>query len=453
MLVKRTTSFLLGLAAFTVVVTSGVKAQKPAKFDGSVRILTESRLGNLKISSKPYEEEITAMRNPIMQGGKGKPTPKTLASTMDSLIFLVKGSNISKKKDIHLYEAEIQNVIECDILTFKIVDAAQLVGMKAKYLIKSGHYAALVRVPGGEWHKLEMADGHIVAVPYVQEDGDLATADVNVAMCAVYENYGRRAMSRGDYGTAKSLLGKAIKLAPNASQLYTTMGKCLIAQNDTLSAFGFYKKAVETNPESYLTNYNMARLFQWKGDLQAALIHARKAYGLEPNANTLSLKIEIEHDIAENKVEAERMLDAMKYYQLGLDTFAGGKYEQAVIALEMALKIDPKKAEADSALVDAYDKLGYTRLYRGHLEWNASIAFALGLTVDYHNVRGTNGGPLQGQFLIRSSKSKTSTLVLVQSGEWTPFQMDGKNYVLVCNSLISTPPEYDAAKVEVLVAK
>ncbi len=293
-LVKKTANFLLGLAAFAVVVTSGVKAQAPAKFDGSFRIMAEGKIGNIRTSSRLYEAEINSMRGPILANSNGRPTPKTLASAMDSLIFIAGGDSVSKRKDIHLYEAEDLKLIDCDILTFKIVDAARMVGLEAQYLIKSGHFAALARVPGGEWHKLETDDdGHISAVPWVRDAGELATADAKIAMCATYENYGRRAMARGDYEAAKFFLKKAISLAPNASQLYTSMGACLLGQKDTASAFVFFKKAVEISPNNYLTNYNAARLYEWMGDRATALAHANEAYRLNPNTHTLSLKAEI----------------------------------------------------------------------------------------------------------------------------------------------------------------
>jgi tetratricopeptide (TPR) repeat protein len=137
-----------------------------------------------------------------------------------------------------------------------------------------------------------------------------------------------------------------------------------------------------------------------------------------------------------------------KHCKAGLELIASGQYASAVIELERALRLDPENEQANSALLDAYGKLGYSRIWRGEIGWGETAGIAPGLKVKFAGMTGNR--PYCGTFALGRSDGKMEASVYVQSGEWARTSLNGTEYVLVCHAIESHMDGSDSALVSVL---
>ena len=129
-------------------------------------------------------------------------------------------------------------------------------------------------------------------------------------MKPAYDKYdaAMAAAHKGDLAQAKSLLGEAIKLAPNEGRFQQLRGEIALSEKKPQEAVGYYQKAIDLDP-GYFGSYLGAGVAQYRaGDKAKAeqyLTHSAKLLPTAPAAYFLG-------NLARDKGDTQ---SAVKYYQ------------------------------------------------------------------------------------------------------------------------------------------
>jgi tetratricopeptide (TPR) repeat protein len=149
--------------------------------------------------------------------------------------------------------------------------------------------------------------------------------------CAeAHNNLGVAYGAQGQYPESIAEFEEALKANPNLpqaqqnlgfAQAHTTLGITYFKQNQYDKAFEEYKKALKIDPYMADAYYNLALLYQRKGNLKAAIDHYQFAIKLDPK-------------------------NARAHNNLGVAYTQSSKNDLAAAEFKAALKIDPSYHEA-----------------------------------------------------------------------------------------------------------
>jgi Flp pilus assembly protein TadD len=161
-------------------------------------------------------------------------------------------------------------------------------------------------------------------------------------------------------------LREAIRLFPDNASLHASLGAMLAKQVATDEAIGELRKAEELAPKDAL--YPMALgtlLVQQTGRLDDAVAEFEKAAQLDPKqaaarvwlARMSNVRAQATNDLeADVRKTHENPKDAEAHFRVGVDEARLGEHENARLAFQKAVELDPRHARAlsDLAAMDYY---------------------------------------------------------------------------------------------------
>ncbi len=168
---------------------------------------------------------------------------------------------------------------------------------------------------------------------------------------------GDELLARGDYAAARREYEKGV-IEPryfDAWFAFDGLGIACLYQGDYETAKASFEKALQLNPYSGDTYYNLAQTLIAVGDTLGALGNLEKAYDLEPQdpdvANSLAWyyaeagsNLDRAEEIAEKVVSKNP--EPLYLDTLGWVRFKRGNFDEARKAFEQALSVDPNYADA-----------------------------------------------------------------------------------------------------------
>jgi len=166
------------------------------------------------------------------------------------------------------------------------------------------------------------------AVTAIEKARAMNPDDLNLILSEANVRY-----KMGDVASYKSLISKAIEMDPNNPELLYNLG-VTSAESDPEAAKGYYKKAIELDPEYVNAQINMA-----------ALILAEENAIVEEMNGLGSSKAD---DMKYDNLKAKRMQ----------------VYKDAIPYLLSALKIKPNNIDAAKTLMNIYSAVGDTAKYK-----------------------------------------------------------------------------------------
>ncbi len=133
----------------------------------------------------------------------------------------------------------------------------------------------------------------------------------------------------GRHGEALQRIAAAIAAKPSEAMFHVSAGAVAVAGGDAMAALGYYKRALELDPENADACNNLGIALRTLGRFAEAEVALRQAIRLRPNR-------------------------ASAHINLGLVLRSAGKFEEAVSAFSKAVEIDPNLAEAHNSLGNAW---------------------------------------------------------------------------------------------------
>ena len=205
---------------------------------------------------------------------------------------------------------------------------AMLAGKSAEGLAL--HEAAYARAPGDPYVFSVYVDGCLGVARSQFEQGDYARAAENYLKATVEPDYGR------------------------SWEGYEGLAWCYLRQGDYAQARKFYQLALERNPYSGASAYNLAGLYMIGGDTASAISLLEATLRLipgDPEASnglarvyiTANRNLDRALDLARTAAEAD---EAGYHVTLGWVLYTRGDSRGAAKALGKALRLDPANTEA-----------------------------------------------------------------------------------------------------------
>jgi tetratricopeptide (TPR) repeat protein len=221
-----------------------------------------------------------------------------------------------------------------------------------------------------------------------------------------HTNLGFALYGQGKPDEAVACFKKARELDPKLAAAHYNLGNALRDQGKLDEAIACWKKALEFNPKDTAAYINLGDALSDQGKLDEAVACFRKALEFHPNdalahnnlGGALSNQGKLDEAIAECREALRLNKDyALAHNNLGLALYRQGKLDEAMASYRKALALDPTPAyqrALDLAIRDtarqkgedteARFRLGVDCARRG--SWNeAAIAFDRGLEVDPTN--------------------------------------------------------------------
>lgn len=169
-----------------------------------------------------------------------------------------------------------------------------------------------------------------------------------------------------EYQNEKGLWEQVAGLQPDAPIAYINLGTILAEkEGDLRGAVSYFRKAVETDPASYLGHYNLARSLEALGEEFEAITHYRAAAQSRPNDSAshynLARLLEVYGDAGDAVRHYQRAIEsepdfASPYGNLAILLFQRGEVDKAIELFETAVRLEPDIPNAMN-LVYAYLEL------------------------------------------------------------------------------------------------
>ncbi len=163
-----------------------------------------------------------------------------------------------------------------------------------------------------------------------------------------------------------ALLKQALAREPGLP-LYGRLGEWLMRKHDYQEAVPALRKAMQMDPDSPMTHFQLAKGLMATGDFASAVPELEFAVAKMPSLADAHIFLEtayartgrVPETIKECKIVLQFLPDHFgSYLILGRFLEISGDFEGAVPNLKKAAKIDPKAPEPHMFLADAYDQLG-----------------------------------------------------------------------------------------------
>ncbi len=177
---------------------------------------------------------------------------------------------------------------------------------------------------------------------------------------------GESALRRQNWERAADQLQRCLALNPNFDNAMTGLARALAKLGRVDEAKGWLNKALQSNPQNYRAWYETG-LLEAANDPAAALASYQKAIAIQPNFSPgqreLGMALYQQKDYASAATHLEKALalgldDAHIRNFLGICYSQTNRLQESVQSYRVALKLDPKLAEAHLNLAYAYQKVG-----------------------------------------------------------------------------------------------
>jgi tetratricopeptide (TPR) repeat protein len=194
-------------------------------------------------------------------------------------------------------------------------------------------------------------------------------------LVAAYPNDERAQFTLGNYYFGQQDLDEALthykktaELAPNYSQVYNLMGYCLRQKGDFADSEAAFKKYVELIPNDPNPYDSYAELLLKMGRYDESIAQYRKALSIDPHFNAsrfgISADLTYSGKPAEAAAELQAMADAARndgelrtaYFGMAVLASDGGKYDQALAAMDKEFAVAEKKGDQASMAADLQAK-------------------------------------------------------------------------------------------------
>ena len=182
------------------------------------------------------------------------------------------------------------------------------------------------------------------------------------------------------YGRAVVEYETLVPLLPNWAELYGRLGYAHLMAGHLDRAASAYRRTIKLSPDSSLVRYQLIRLYQAEGDLQAAVEECRVLVSQEPHraeyrAYLANLLIEQESAGRESillertsrtRQAAEQLREAIRmdpdyvlsYWSLGLLLARQDRYAEATGFFEKTAALTPEDAQVHACLGNLYERTG-----------------------------------------------------------------------------------------------
>ncbi len=177
---------------------------------------------------------------------------------------------------------------------------------------------------------------------------------------------GESALRRQNWERAADQLQRCLALNPNFDNAMTGLARAQSKLGHVDDAKSWLNKALRSNPQNYRAWYETG-LLQAANDPAAALASYQKAIAIQPNyppgQRELGLALFLRKDYASAAIHLEKALalgldDAHIHNFLGISYSQTNRPQKSIQSYRVALKLDPKLAEAHLNLAYAYQKAG-----------------------------------------------------------------------------------------------
>ena len=273
----------------------------------------------------------------------------------DALILVHKGIELAKAGDVAAGIAQIKSVVDEN----EDADAIPFARLQLGLLLQQR----------GNWHaaieQFRLAS---------ERQPTYVEAHLRLAKALTHQN--RRVQALGEFN-------KVLRLSPSDvergySQLLANqwLGNELRDLGDYSGAASAYREAIRLNPDYGPVHCQLGTLLEKQGDLRQAIYHYRaalvpaKATELNDTQCIMTAQHQVERVLAnKTKHGAERVADLHEvqqlesrlresYYALGKALYEEGKFVEAAIECQQAIKINPQSAAIHNLLGRVLDKQG-----------------------------------------------------------------------------------------------
>jgi tetratricopeptide (TPR) repeat protein len=148
-----------------------------------------------------------------------------------------------------------------------------------------------------------------------------------------FNNKGVEELGRGNYPEAESYLKKALEHDPTTVPVWINLGAAQSHAGRAAEAEKSYRRALEIDPRNMAAMSNLANLFETMGKVKEAI--------------RLQMKVRV-----------FREKNPYHHYNLGLQAFEDGRYEESLAEFKKALKLKPGEHNFYFAMARVYGQLG-----------------------------------------------------------------------------------------------
>lgn len=175
---------------------------------------------------------------------------------------------------------------------------------------------------------------------YKNKDFKSAIVNYNKAMevdpalknTSAYLNLGMAYDNIGNFDQAENAFNKALKIAPENSELFYKIGNHYEEKNDDDNAIDYYKKAIESNKDYEDAYISLANCYTKREELNLAIETYKKALDINDN-------------------------NAKTYNNLGNAYYQKAEYDQAAESYQKALEFEPANSNARKMVKLANEKI------------------------------------------------------------------------------------------------
>jgi protein O-mannosyl-transferase len=205
----------------------------------------------------------------------------------------------------------------------------------------------------------------------------------NSACWMAYNNLGILLMNSGQKNEGIGYFKKALEINPNYIRAYCNLGNALFQSGQTNAANAQFQKALEINPHNAGVRITLGNVLLQNGQNNAALAQFQKALEINPNNpevyNIIGYLLEKNGRFDEAIAHYRKALEINPkygdaYYNLGAILLNTGQTEDAIVQFRKVLEIKPRDGNAYNNLGNALMKIGQTdeaiACYRNALEIN-----------------------------------------------------------------------------------
>ncbi|MDD5063907.1 MAG: tetratricopeptide repeat protein [Phycisphaerae bacterium] len=175
---------------------------------------------------------------------------------------------------------------------------------------------------------------------------------------SLYEGLGEALFKQGKSNDAIELYRKAIEIAPDSATAYDKLGTAFFFLKRIPEAMQYYLKSIELDPNDSASQNNIGNAFVMQGQLSQAVEHYEISLSLKEDAETLNNLANAlaglgkfqEAVISYNKALRISPNDAGIYCNLAVCFEKQGKTDDAVTTYRKVLSLDPQNIHAKQAL-------------------------------------------------------------------------------------------------------
>ncbi|MBP9718101.1 tetratricopeptide repeat protein [Candidatus Gracilibacteria bacterium] len=183
-------------------------------------------------------------------------------------------------------------------------------------------------------------------------------------------NLAQSYLDQGDYKSALTYFKKAGKINPDSADIQKKIGTIYLEQKQYPEALAAYSRAQQLDPTSTEIRGEVANIYYYMGNVDAAIAEIKEA--LENDKNNAYLYFALSTGYSEKKEtekaekalkKAEKLdptLAAVRYYKKGEELFKLRQFDDALVAFDQALRINPSHY---NALVKKADTLAGLERY------------------------------------------------------------------------------------------